>query len=589
MLPEWRGKQERSYPTMWPYSPRVTYIWSRSPSDDKLRALDELLPRVTRLGHSSSLVSCRVVANPPDPTHTIATDGGGTGMRAVRHGQLAELQRRHALHEGLRPRSLPYTSVRYQSVASASPPELQPLEPNTLGEWIVFRFQHDSRTLPATRSVELATAMRGAVFRYIEDPIPEAISGHRADGSPTLSPHVSIVPIPYVGFPHADGRLLGIAVSIPAAIERASRTALYRAVGTWERTVRERSGSPGEALRLTLGRRGTVRLTRVVGTPDLMSLQPGIWHRSASRWVSAIAVALPRHPGSLTKGTATARARAWARAEVSVRQACAHVGLPGTGRGVSLLGSIDQGGSEGRALSSVSADGPPRTARQTPAGPRGAHVRGLRTGTADARCRALLRLGPHASDARTPLAEACRRERGWLSWLRANSARSSATCTAMSPSLGRSRLAARVHREGWPTVIDLPTGSGKTAVLDVAVFALATNPSVAPRRIVFVIDRRIVVDQVWRASPTEYGAGFEPATLRSSASSATIYRRSPGASRSAWSPSGGAIPIDGGLDAPPGPAVGSRIHRRSVRLRPLVSRLRGQSGHAPDSRGARGQ
>ncbi len=328
MLPEWRGKQERSYPTMCPTRPRVTYIWSRSPSDDKLRALDELLPRVTRLGHSSSLVSCRVVANPPDPTHTIATDGGGTGMRAVRHGQLAELQRRHALHEGLRPRSLPYTSVRYQSVASASPPEPQPLEPNTLGEWIVFRFVHDSRTLPATRSVELATAMRGAVFRYIEDPIPEAISGHRADGSPTLSPHVSIVPIPYVGFPHADGRLLGIAVSIPAAIERASRTALYRAVGTWERTVRERSGSPGEALRLTLGRRGTVRLTRVVGTPDLMSLRPGIWHRSASRWVSAIAVALPRHPGSLTKGTATARARAWARAEVSVRQACAHVGLP---------------------------------------------------------------------------------------------------------------------------------------------------------------------------------------------------------------------------------------------------------------------
>ena len=62
----------------------------------------------------------------------------------------------------------------------------------------------------------------------------------------------------------------------------------------------------------------------------------------------------------------------------------------------------------------------------------------------------------------------------------------------------QSRLTRQVlEGGGWPDVIDLPTGAGKTAVLDTAIFALAVSPANSPRRIVFVIDRRIVVDQVY--------------------------------------------------------------------------------------------
>ncbi len=61
----------------------------------------------------------------------------------------------------------------------------------------------------------------------------------------------------------------------------------------------------------------------------------------------------------------------------------------------------------------------------------------------------------------------------------------------------QSRLMERVFDEGWPAVIDLPTGVGKTASLDIAVFCMALDPNRFPRRVFFVVDRRLIVDQVY--------------------------------------------------------------------------------------------
>ncbi len=62
------------------------------------------------------------------------------------------------------------------------------------------------------------------------------------------------------------------------------------------------------------------------------------------------------------------------------------------------------------------------------------------------------------------------------------------------------RLAAQVVRDGaFPAALDLPTGSGKTAAIDIAVFGLAADlskgPQRLPSRVGFVVDRRTVVDQ----------------------------------------------------------------------------------------------
>ena len=55
----------------------------------------------------------------------------------------------------------------------------------------------------------------------------------------------------------------------------------------------------------------------------------------------------------------------------------------------------------------------------------------------------------------------------------------------------------RVLEYGWPALIDVPTGLGKTAVLDVAVYAAALGTGHSRRRVFLVVDRRLIVDQAY--------------------------------------------------------------------------------------------
>jgi CRISPR-associated endonuclease/helicase Cas3 len=54
------------------------------------------------------------------------------------------------------------------------------------------------------------------------------------------------------------------------------------------------------------------------------------------------------------------------------------------------------------------------------------------------------------------------------------------------------------NRARWPRLIGLPTASGKTAIIDLAVLALAAGSPCARRRIALVVDRRVVVDEAAR-------------------------------------------------------------------------------------------
>lgn len=78
------------------------------------------------------------------------------------------------------------------------------------------------------------------------------------------------------------------------------------------------------------------------------------------------------------------------------------------------------------------------------------------------------------------------------------------------------RLLRQVAASGvWPEVLDLPTGAGKTAAMDVAVFHLAleadrSSGRRASVRIAFVVDRRLVVDDAFARAQALAGALAKP-------------------------------------------------------------------------------
>ena len=300
-------------------SPAVVYAWDDGPPVEVAGVLDELLARVTRLGHSSSLVSCRLRDDAPAPTHT---PGEGTEMlRWVRPGQLSALEHEHRRHQAVRPRSLPYRGVRYRELGPESGDASEPARSATAGDWIVFELQPPRRT-PMTRTVELTRVLRESLLKHVPDPLPEGVSGHLHDGRPTTAPHIAFLALPNIGHEHGDGRIMGLALSLPFELDQAARNAALRGIGRWESERDDRS------LRLWMGRNGTVEMKRGQPPFALVSLRQSVWARPSRWWTSATPLALPTHPGDLRKGSPAARAKAWARAEEAVVKSCEHVGLP---------------------------------------------------------------------------------------------------------------------------------------------------------------------------------------------------------------------------------------------------------------------
>ncbi len=206
VLPALRSRQGRRFPASRPYDPVVRLSWQdAAPAEGILAALERLARDTSYVGHSASLTRCRFTMSDEefDPSRK------SSAKRRIYRGRLAELRRR--FEAGLRP---------LQGDPLKSPPPAGLFRGNVFGaRWIIL--EHVAGEMPDLRAAPLvAKAVRDTLLNGYQqiglgDRIPDVVSGHSADGRPTRAPHLAVVPLPFAGFSHADGHVMGFALIPP--------------------------------------------------------------------------------------------------------------------------------------------------------------------------------------------------------------------------------------------------------------------------------------------------------------------------------------------------------------------------------------
>lgn len=317
LLPERRTRQVRTFPVVLPETPTFAFLWPAADPSSHRAALEQLCARVTRLGHSSSLVRCNVVDRERTPT-LVPSDEGDVVLRVVGPGQLKRLCQAFEHHQGVQIRALHARPQRYRSTSKITAPALK-AESVFSTDWVLFERVGGSRPV-ASRATDLARALRGALIEvHGSQNLPETISGHTESG-PTEERHVAFVPLPFVGNEHADGSLMGCALVLPRELAKNDRELLLRLVAKWEK---ERSDQRGG---LTLAG-GTLPpfIVRRVDVSAKATLDPMRWCRASTRFLTATPIALDRNPGNLRSNQGGTARKAALEAQQNISDACLRV------------------------------------------------------------------------------------------------------------------------------------------------------------------------------------------------------------------------------------------------------------------------
>jgi CRISPR-associated protein Csb2 len=318
LLPERRIRQVRTFPVVLPETPAFAFLWPNADPAPHRGALTRLCARVTRLGHSSSLVRCAMVESGLSPT-LLPNENGDVVLRVFGPGQLDRLVGAFEHHRGCQSRVLPARPQRYGPAFESMGSTPHVASAFSSNDWVIFERVGGSRPV-ASRATDLARALRGALIEvHGNQNLPTSLSGHTEHG-PTHQPHLAFVPLPLVGNEHADGALMGCALVLPRELPKNDREVLLRLVAKWEK---ERANERGN-LTLAGGSLPPFHVRRIEASAKA-TLDPMRWSRASRRFITATPIALDKNPGNLRSNTGSTARKAVLEAQANISNACYRV------------------------------------------------------------------------------------------------------------------------------------------------------------------------------------------------------------------------------------------------------------------------
>lgn len=325
VLPALRSCQPRRFPAARPHDAVIRLCWpDAEPDEAMLSALQALAHDTAYVGHSASLTRCRFLLD----RGALEWGAAKRPQRGVYQGRLEELRQAYVRFEKSADKK-----DRPQKGARVPPePEAKVARTNLFGDgnrWLIL--EHVTGDMPDARACALvAKALRDTLlsgYRQIglEDKIPEVVSGHAADGAPARAPHLAITPLAFVGFPYADGHVMGFALIPPAESEILADGAFRKVMRNLSPVDEER----GRRILTLTSKSGTsassafsIGLSPTFEPPaDKRSLDPALYTGPAFAFATVTPIVLDRH----LKESGAAR-----QEEVAgqIAAACRNIGLP---------------------------------------------------------------------------------------------------------------------------------------------------------------------------------------------------------------------------------------------------------------------
>jgi CRISPR-associated protein Csb2 len=363
VLPTKRSRQPRMFPRVFVGEQPIRLVWTIDERPSHLDALVPLCRKVTRIGHSSSLVWARLERDISSEgiTHTPSSDSLEHRLRVTGEGALGHLEHayngkavedyhdldarivkvsdrksRKALQQELAarfPLGKPMSrrpsfsmSCGYNEVqVTPHPTHRSRFDPNLI---VLKEADETPRTFGLESTLLIAEALRGLIQKECGiDPIPDWISGHNGPGGQKLADgrgHIALFPLPFVQQwrsgqrQYADGHIMGMAIAVPREVASRDRA---RALG---QILFDQTNQP-RTLKLTLGRAGEFYLVRETSFSMKHNIKPRTWTEPSRHWASVTPVVLDRVPKTDRKTDC----RAW-NEEVAglVCSSCANQDLP---------------------------------------------------------------------------------------------------------------------------------------------------------------------------------------------------------------------------------------------------------------------